>query len=314
MTTRWDRIIVFSGTSTIDLSHQICSELGVPPGLVEITRFGNDNTFVQIQENVREADVFVVQTSCPPVNDRLMELLILIDALKRSSARRITAVLPYFPYVRSDKKDAPRIPITARLVADLVTAAGAHRVLTMDLHAPQIQGFFNIPTDQLEALPLLCDAIQELQAHDLVVVASDVGRANFARDYAHRLNADLALGDKKRQGDVVDVFGIIGDVKGKDVVIVEDEIASGRTIAATARVLRENGARQIFVTATHAIFTAQAPSTLNQEGLSRIVVTNTVPVLEVTEPDRLQVVSVAPLFAQAIKRIHDGDSVSSLFS
>jgi len=263
---------------------------------------------------VREADVFVVQTSCPPVNDHFMELLILIDALKRASARRITAVLPYYPYVRSDKKDALRISITARLVADLLVAAGAHRVLTLDLHAPQIQGFFNIPTDQLEALPLLCDAVSRLNLTDLVVVASDVGRANFARDYAHRLHADLVLGDKKRTGDTVEVYDIIGNVHGKNAVIVEDEIATGGTIAATTRLLRQRGARNVYVTATHALFTSTAPAHLDAAGLDGIFVTDTVPLVAGRTPARTRVIAVGPLFAEAIRRINGGESVSDLFT
>lgn len=308
-----DRIVVFSGTSNRPLAARIASHLGQALGEVEITRFGNDNTFVRVLENVREADVFVVQTSCPPVNDHVMELLILIDALKRASARRITAVLPYYPYVRSDKKDAPRIPITARLVADLLVAAGANRVLTMDLHAPQIQGFFTIPTDQLEALPLLCDAVASLGLRDLVVVAGDVGRANFARDYAHRLDAGLALGDKKRVGDHVEVYDIIGDVGAKHAVIVEDEIATGGTIAATASLLRRRGARSVYVTATHAIFAPRAPMALDAVGIDGIYVTDTVPLHPDCTPARTEVVSVGALFAEAIRRIHGGESVSSLF-
>lgn len=309
-----DRIVVFSGTSNRPLAASIAAHLGQSLGGVEITKFGNDNTFVRVLENVREADVFVVQTSCPPVNDHFMELLILIDALKRASARRITAVLPYYPYVRSDKKDAPRIPITARLVADLLVAAGAHRVLTMDLHAPQIQGFFTIPTDQLEALPLLCDAVAALGLPNLVVVASDVGRANFARDYAHRLGAGLALGDKKRVGDRVDVYNIIGDVEGKHAVIVEDEIATGSTIAATAKLLRERGARNVRVTATHALFTSKAPALLEAARIDGIFVTDTVPLTPGCTPANASVIPVGPLFAEAIRRIHEGESVSALFT
>jgi ribose-phosphate pyrophosphokinase len=306
--------MVTSGTSHPALANEICARLGDPPGQIEISKFGNDNTFVRILDNVREADVFVVQTSCPPVNDHFMELLIIIDALRRASASRITAVLPYFPYVRSDKKDAPRIPITARLVADLLIAAGAGRILTMDLHAPQIQGFFNIPTDQLEALPLLCDAIVGLQLDNLMVVASDVGRANFARDYAHRLGADLAMGDKRRQGDRVEVFDIIGNVSGKQVVIVEDEVATGSTIAAVARLLKDRGATAIYVAATHGVFTPQAPKILEDAGLAGVIVTNTVPQNPACTPSCAHAVSVGGLFAEAIKRIHGGESISELFT
>jgi len=309
-------ILVFSGSSHPALAEGICHRLGISVGRSEVVSFSNENLMVQIHENVREADVFVVQTSTSPVNEHLVELLIFIDALKRASARRVTAVLPYFPYVRSDKKDRPRISITARLVADLLEAAGADRVLTMDLHAPQIQGFFKVPVDQLMALPLIASHVEATCAlQDAVVVATDAGGAKDAGAYAARLKLDLAIIDKRRYADdeCVRAEHLIGDVQGRMALIFDDEIASGSTILEAASFLRRAGATSVIASATHAVFTRNAPELLQVSSLDRVVVTDTIPVPVTKHVPKLQVLGVAELFASAIRAIHDGRSVSALF-
>jgi ribose-phosphate pyrophosphokinase len=271
---------------------------------------------VQIEENVREADVFVVQPSCSPVSDGIIELLITIDALKHASAQRITAVIPYFPYARSDKKDRPRISITARLMADLLQTAGANRVLTMDLHSPQVQGFFRIPVDQLLAAPIICDYLAaNKDLRDYVLVAGDIGEAKGVEAYAHRLHLPVAIVDKRRYGDDESprAVHLMGEVEGKTALIVDDEIASAGTVIEAARFLAEKKAVAIEAAAVHGILSGRAIERLVQSSIRSIFVTDSVPIAPAKRIDKLTVLSVAPLFAAGIKAIHDGDSVSALF-
>ena len=310
-------ILVFSGRSHPELAHSICRHLGVPLARSEVIQFSNENLMVQIGENVREADVFFVQTSTAPVNEYLVEMLIYIDALKRASARRVTAVVPYFFYGRSDKKDRPRISITARLVADLLEAAGADRVLTMDLHAPQIQGFFKIPLDHLAARPIIAEHLMKHQdLSDGVIVATDAGAAKEAGGYASALGLELAIVDKRRYGDDerAKAEHLIGSVDGRTAIILDDEIASGRTLIEAAEFARSQGARRILAGATHAVLTGDAPIILQNSVLEEVLVTDTMPVPITKAVPKLKRLTVAPLFAAAIARIHDGRSVSELFS
>lgn len=306
---------VFAGRATQGLAEAICAQLGQPLGKADIMKFKNDNKFVQIQESVRACDVFVVQTSCPPVDENLMELLMMVDALKRASAERVTAVLPYYPYVRSDKKDQPRIPITARLVADLLTAAGVDRVVTVDLHAAQIQGFFSKPLDHLTTTDLFVRYMKEKQLRAPVAVATDAGAAKRAGRFARGMGAPLAIMEKHRLGntDNVEVAAFIGDVRGRQAIIFEDEISSGGTIVGAVDVLREQGADEIYVCASHGVFCANAFERLATSGITEIITTNTVPHDPVRLPKNITQLSVAPLLADAIERIHSGESISDLF-
>jgi len=306
---------VFCGRSNPELSREICSYLGIEIGKCIIHKFKNDNTFVRIEENVRGKDVFVIQTSAPPVNDYFMELLIIIDALKHASASRVTAVLPYYPYARSDKKDQPRICITARLVADLLESAGADRVLTMNLHAEQIQGFFRIPVDQLLASQILCDYFSRNGVKDCIVVAPDAGSAKRAEKYARELGLPLAILDKRRDplNDTVEIFHIIGDVRGKNAIVFDDEIATGGSMIETANALIEHGAKDIHAGAVHAVLCGDAPRKLQESPYKQIVVTNTLPIEGARKIPKIKVLSVAQLFGEAIKRIHEGKSLSELF-
>jgi ribose-phosphate pyrophosphokinase len=309
-------IKVIGGTAHPELARGIAKHLGLDLCRSTVTRFSNENLMVQIDENVREADVFVVQPSCPPVSDGIVELLITIDALRHASAGRITAVLPYFPYARSDKKDRPRISITARLMADLVETAGAHRVLTMDLHSPQIQGFFRIPADQLQAAPILCDYLR--QSRDLsnhVIVAGDVGEAKEVGRYAGRLHLPIAIVDKRRDGDDerARAVNLIGEVAGKVALIVDDEVASGGTLLEATRVVLEHGAVAVEACAVHAVLSGRAVERIEASPLRQLVVTDTIPLTPAKRIERIHVQSVARLFADAIQAIHDGSSVSRLF-
>lgn len=307
---------VFSGSSHPELARGIATHMGMPLGRLKVTRFSNENIKVKIEENVREADVFVIQSSCPPVSDNLMEMLILIDALKFASAARITAVLPYFPYARSDKKDEARISITARLVADLLETAGADRVLTMTLHAPQILGFFRKPADQLLATPILTNYFLTKDLSNTTVVATDAGAAKFAGHFAKRLSVPMAIIDKRRFDDSekAQSVALIGDVQGRDAIIYDDEIATGGSIKEAARILRELGARTVRVGVTHPVFSGNALETLNSANLDELVVTDSIPV----SPERqkampyLKVLSTAALFGDAILRIHGGRSISEM--
>ncbi len=310
-----DKLRIFSGSSNPELAREIAERLYLPLGDITIKKFSNENIKVKINESVRGKDVFVVQTSSPPVNDHIMELLIMLHAFKSASAGRITAVLPYFPYVRSDKKDEPRISITAKLMADLILTAGADRVLTMDLHAAQIQGFFDIPTDQLLALPILCKYFEQKKLDNLIVVANDVGRAKLNSKYAERLKAPLAILDKRRVGDdeKAKVVGVIGDVKGKECIMFDDEILTGGSLIELIRALEENGANEIYAGITHGILSENAVQRISDSSLKELVITNTVPLPDEKKIDKITVLSVAELFAEAIKRIHQGESLSSIF-
>ena len=312
----YGKMKVFSGSAHPELAKAICGHLGLPLGRSHIARFSNENMMVQIDENVREADVFVIQPSCPPVSDGIIELLITIDALHHASAGRITAVLPYFPYVRSDKKDRPRISIAARLMADLLETAGATRVLTCDLHSPQIQGFFRIPVDQLIAAPIICDYLRaNRDLNDYVLVASDIGEGKEVGRYANRLNLPVAIVDKRRDGDDESPIAtnLIGDVEGKVALIVDDEIASGGTLIEASRFVLKNGAKAVEAAAVHGILSGKAIERLGPSPIQSLLVTDTVPLPREKRIDKLHTVSVAGLFAEALKAIHDGDSVSSLF-
>jgi len=309
-------IKVISGSAHPELARDICKHLGIELCRSRVVRFSNENMLVQIEENVREADVFVIQPSCPPVSDGIVELLITIDALKHASARRITAVLPYFPYARSDKKDRPRISITARLMADLLQTAGANRVLTMDLHSPQVQGFFRIPADQLMAAPIICDYLRESRELDNhVLVAGDVGESKEVGHYANRLNLPIAIVDKRRDGDDENAraTNLIGDVEGKVALLIDDEIASGGTLMEACRFVLERGALSVEAAVVHPVLSGHAVERIERSPLRSLVVTDTLPLPPHKRIDKIEVRSVAKLLASAIRAIHDGSSVSRLF-
>ncbi len=305
---------VFSGSSHPAFAKAICDYLGMDLGKSHTVTFSNENMLVQIEENVRGSDVFVVQTSCPPVHVHLMEMLIMIDALRSASAKRITAVIPYFPYIRSDKKDRPRISITARLMADLLKTAGADRVLTMDLHTPQAQGFFRMPVDQLQGAGPLCARLERDKEDDWILIAADAGEAKDLGRYANRLDLPMAIIDKRRDGDDEKprAVNLIGDVQGKTAVVVDDEIASGGTLIEAATFLKKRGATKVLAVATHPVFSSEAPTRISTAPIEQVFVTDTIPA-ELPGGTNIEVVSVASMFAEAIKRIHDGSSVSSLF-
>ncbi len=305
---------IFSGNANPGLAQEICDDLGEPLGRASISRFSNENIFVQIQENVREADCYVVQPFSTPVHENIMELLILMDALRNASARRITAVIPYYSYARSDKKDAPRISITGRLMADLLATAGANRVLTMTLHSPQVHGFFSVPTDHLVATPILADYFASLEVENAVIVAPDAGHAKRAGEFAQRLKLPIAFVDKRRISDTeVETISVVGDIAGKNCLIVDDEIAAASTTVGTCKALKEGGANDVYAAATHGVLCGPAITRLHDSPLREVIVTNTVPVPPEKQLDKLKVLSVAPLFGAAIKSIHTGESVSSLF-
>lgn len=306
---------IMSGSSNPELAGEICSYLDCPPGRVSFERTPNDTIKVRVEENVREDDVFVIQTSCSPVNDHFIELLLLIDALKYASARRITAVLPYYPYVRSDKKDEPRISISARLVADLLETAGANRILTMTLHSPQIAAFSRIPVDQLWATNLICDHL--MQTKDLsraVVVSPDVGSATEASFYAHRLDLPLAIMDKRRHADdeTAEILTVIGDIDGRDALIFDDEVLTGGSMMEAIRLLKERGAQRIMAGCTHGVFSGDALAKIDDSPVEAFVKTNTIPLPSGQSSSRIETISVARLFGDAIKAIHHGESVSRL--
>lgn len=309
------RLKIFTGNANPELAQEICDYLGEPLGRVEITRFSNENIFVQIQENVREADVYVVQPFCSPTHENIMELLIMMDALRSASARRITAVIPYYSYARSDKKDAPRISITGRLMADLLVTAGANRVLTMTLHSSQVHGFFSVPTDHLVATPILAEHFASLNVVDPVVVAPDAGHAKRAGEFAERLQAPIAFVDKRRISDTkVETTAVVGNVANKNCLIVDDEIAAGSTTVQTAQALYDHGAQAVYAAATHGVLCGPAIERIRASHLQQVVVTNTVTVPPEKRLPKMRVLSVAPAFGEAIKRIHTGDSISTLFS
>ncbi|MDH5668297.1 MAG: ribose-phosphate pyrophosphokinase [Nitrospira sp.] len=307
---------IFSGNANLSLAQEICGYLEQGLGEATVSLFSDGEIRVKIDENVRGADVFVVQSCCQPVNDSLMELLIIVDALKRSSANRITAVIPYFGYARQDRKDQPRVPITAKLVADLITTAGADRVLTMDLHAGQIQGFFNVPVDHLYAMPVLLDYITKQQIDDLVLVSPDAGGVERTRAFAKRIQANLAIIDKRREGpNQAQVMNIIGDVKGKSVLLLDDMIDTAGTIVQGAQACADQGAREVWTACTHAVLSGPALQRLQDSCITQVVSTNTIPLRgkDLVCP-KLHQLSVAPLLGEAIRRIHEDESVSSLFA
>jgi len=310
-----DELKVFTGNAHPGLAKEIVDYLGMPLGNCEVFEFSNENIFVKILDNVRERDVFVVQPICSPVNKSLVELLIMIDALKRASATRITAVIPYYAYGRSDKKDQPRVPITARLIADLLTVAGANRVLTVDLHAAQIQGFFNIPVDELTAMYILREYFRKKNLDDLVVVATDIGISKRARDVAASLNTPLVIIEKRRLGndDKSEALNIIGDVEGKRALIVDDEIDTAGTLTNVVSVVLQRGAKEVYAFATHPVFSGPAIKRINDSPIKEVVVTNTIPVNGKNKLGKITVLSIAPLLGEAIRRIHTGQSVGAMF-
>ena len=304
---------LFSGRANPSLAEKICLYLGIPLGAIEIANFSDGEIYVQIQENVRGRDVFVVQSICHPCNDNLMELLIIIDALKRASAKRITAVIPYYGYARQDRKVQPRVPITAKLLSDLISAAGTDRVLTVDLHAGQIQGFFNIPVDHLFAAPVLIDYIQKKNYSDLVIVSPDAGGVERARAFARRVGASLAIIDKRReQKNVAQIMRVIGDVEGKHCVIVDDIIDTAGTLVESAAAIAAQGPLNVSACCTHPVLSGPAVERVEKSPLEELVVTDTIP-LNSKKSSKVKVLSVANLLGEAIRRIHNETSVSSLF-
>ncbi|QQR76183.1 MAG: ribose-phosphate pyrophosphokinase [Holophagales bacterium] len=308
-------IKIFGGRAHPDLVREICEYLGVSPGNSTAFNFSDGETFCQIDENVRGADVFIVQPTCRPVNETLIELLIMIDAFKRSSASRITAVLPYYGYARQDKKDRPRVPITAKLVADLISRAGADRVLTLDLHASQIQGFFDVPVDHLFAAPVLLEAIRDLNIPDLIIVSPDAGGVERARAIAKRLGVGLAIVDKRRVApNEAEVMHIIGDVDGHGALIVDDIIDTAGTLTKTVEALCARGARRVLAAGVHGVLSGPALKRIEESPLEQVLITNTIPVEDkLARCGKLRVHTVAPLLGEAIRRIHENSSVSSLF-
>jgi ribose-phosphate pyrophosphokinase len=310
-----DEFSIYAGNANRELAQNICRYLKTRMGDVEVFQFANENIFVRVMENVREQDVFLVQPTSRPVNQSIMELLIMIDAFKRASAGRITAVIPYYSYGRSDKKDQPRVPITARLIADMLTVAGADRVLTMDLHQGQIQGFFNIPVDELTAVNLLAAYIRAKDLPDVVVV-SELGFAKRARGFAELLQAPLAIVEKRRVGnaDRTELMNIIGEVRGKTAVVIDDEISTGGSLMEAVIALENHGAGAIYSCATHGVFAGTALERIEASPIVEVIVTDTIPLPAEANRDRITVLSVAPLFGEAIARIHRGESVGALFS
>ncbi len=307
---------IFTGTSHTALAEDVCEYVEMPLGKARVSKFSNDNTFVQYEENIRQQDVFIIQPFSYPVNDTIMELLIMIDAAKRASAGRITAVIPYYAYGRTDKKDQPRVPITARLLADLLTVAGANRVVTVDMHAGQIQGFFNIPVDELTALPLLADYFQRKDLDAPVVVAVDIGISKRARDMATKLGASLAIIEKRRLDnlDHTEVMNVIGEVKGRTAITFDDETGTGGSLQLAVNAALEAGAREVYSCSTHGVFTSPAVDRISDMGIREMVVTDTLPSACSTNVPKIKVLSVASLLGEAICRIHEGRSVGELFS
>ena len=311
-----DELKVFTGNANPALAQSIVDYLDIPLGKLEVFQFSNENTFVRILENVRERDVFVVQPICAPVNNNLVELLIMLDAFKRASAGRITAVLPYYGYGRTDKKDQPRVPITARLVADLLTVAGANRLLTVDLHAPQIQGFFNIPVDELTGLNVLANYMIDKKLNDnLVVVATDIGISKRARDLAEKLNAPLAIMEKRRVGnaDRTETLNIIGDVEGKMALTLDDEIDTAGSLVSVVSTLIDRGVKGVYSCCTHPVLSGPAIQRISGSPIKELVVTDTVPLGPNKRIDKIKVLSMAPLLGEAIHRIHTGMSIGAMF-
>ena len=309
--------VIFAGNSHPQLVRDICDYLGQDIGQVEVFKFSNDNTFVKILENVRQKDVFILQSTVEPVNDHIMEMLIMIDAAKRASAGRITAVVPFYSYARTDKKDQPRVPITGRLVADLLETAGADRVVMIDLHAGQVQGFFQVPVDELTAMPRQVEYFLDRNLDDPVVVATDIGITKKARDFANWINAPLAIVEKRRIGneDRVESLNVIGSVDGRLAILFDDEIGTGGTMIAAAEAVIAAGAKEIYVVATHGVLPGDASTRLAEKPyIKEVVITDTVPLPADKVNSKIKVISIAPLLGEAIRRIHEGRSVGELFT
>lgn len=306
---------IFTGNSNPDLAQRICDYLDKPLGKASVKTFSDGEIQVEIKENIRLKDVFVIQSTCPPVNDNLVELLLMIDALKRSSAKRITAVLPYFGYARQDKKVAPRVPISAKLVADLLTTAGANRIITMDLHAGQIQGFFDIPVDNLFAAPIIIEYMKNKFTHDTIIVSPDAGGVERARAFAKRLDCGLAIIDKRRDApNKAKAMAVIGNVSGKRAIILDDMADTAGTLTEAANALAENGASEVHACCTHAVLSGPAIDRINSSPLKSMVVTDTIPLSETGRTcKKIEILSIASLIGEAIIRSHTGDSVTSLF-
>ena len=311
----YQELSIFSGNAHPDLARDICRSLEAPLGQCEVFEFTNENIFVRILENVRQRDVFIVQPLVSPVNTRIMELLIMIDAFKRASAGRVTAVVPYYAYGRSDKKDQPRVPITARLLANLIETAGADRLLTVDLHAGQIQGFFNIPVDELTALYMISRHFAQRNVEDAVVVAADEGASKRARNVAQNLNVPLAIIEKRRVGnkEQTEALNLIGEVRDRQAIIVDDEVLTGSTLVQGAELLFERGARGVYAACTHALLPDSASQQLQESPIEELVVTDSVPLAPQKRLAKITVLSLAPLIGEAISRIHTGRSVGELF-
>ncbi len=309
-----EKLIIFSGNANRKLAKDICAYLDKSLGAALVGRFSEGEIEVKIDENVRGKDVFVIQPTCPPTNDNLMELLIIIDALARASAGRITAVITFYGYARQDRKDQPRVPITAKLVANLLTKAGANRILTIDLHAGAIQGFFDIPVDHLFAAPVLIEHFNKLKSEDLVVVAPDVGGVKMARAFAKRLEASLVIIDKRRiDAESAEVMNVLGEIEGKTAIIIDDMIATAGSLVEAANASKKHGAKAIYAGATHAVFSGPALERINKSPLTEVVITDTIPWDDAKKHPKIKVLSVASLLGEAIKRIHNEQSVSSLF-
>jgi len=305
---------IFTGNSNITLAKEIVKYLKMPLGKAMVTTFSEGEIQVKIEENIRGKDVFIVQSTCTPPNKNLMELLILIDAARRASANRITAVLPYFGYARQDRKDQPRVPITAKLVANLLTNSGADRILTIDLHAGQIQGFFDIPVDHLFAVPTFVDYFASLKVKNLVVVSPDVGGIKMVRAYAKRLQSPMAVIDKRRiSGEDIEVMNILGDIEGKNAIIVDDIVATAGSLVEAAAALKKQGAKDIYAAIAHPVLSGPALKRIASSAIKKLFVTNTIPVEDGKRHKKIKVLSIAPLLAEAIKRIHNEESVSCLF-
>ena len=310
-----DELKVFSGTAHPGLARDVCEYLGIPLGEAEVFQFSNENIFVRVLENVRERDIFVVQPICSPVNTSLVELLIMLDALRRASAGRITAVVPYYGYSRTDKKDQPRVPITARLVADLMTTAGANRLLTVDLHAPQIQGFFTIPVDELTARPMLGQYFKKKGLDNLVVVATDIGISKVARDMAAKLGAPLAIMEKRRVGnaDTSETLNVIGEVGRMRALTVDDEIDTAGSLVGVVNALLTHGATEVYACCTHPVFSGPAIQRIAESPVKEVIVADTIPVSDDKKLDKITVLPIASLIGEAIHRIHTGLSVGAMF-
>ncbi len=310
-----DKFKIFSGTANEALADEVCAFLGMTRGQALVTRFSDGEAYTQIQENVRGADVFVMQPTCRPVDEHLMELLLMIDALKRASARRITAVVPYYGYSRQDRKDKPRAPISAKVVADLLTTAGADRALIIDPHAPQIQGFFNIPVDHLFASPVLVDHFRKLNLPNLTVVSPDAGGVERARFFAKKMDSALAIMDKRRvEMNVAEIMHVIGDVNGRTCLVIDDLIDTAGTLVKTASALMENGASKVYACASHAVLSGAAVENISKSHFTEVVVTNTIPLSEAARNEpKIRVLSIAGLIGRAIQSIHEETSVSKLF-